>query len=1271
MKNWMTLILCLLTIGAFAQSGAPVTIQANLDWETPIDVKNQQIYPFKDAVWNVKHPTLPLFTQQFDLSAYGDLNVEITDVVFEPFQKEAHEDDQLLSAQLDIQSFVRIARRQPIGEIQFIPIRKTLTGYERVKSIELKITVNPAPMPLGKAKKTGSNSVLTDGNIYKIATTQTGVHRLTYDFLKNEVGIDIDNIDPKTIKIYGNGGGMLPEQNGTARIDDLAENAIQVIGEGDGSFDANDYILFYAEGQDEWRYDIANQRFFYKTNLYATQNYYFIKVSSSNGKRIAAATPLSGATYTTSTFSGRAHYEKDELNLLDRYVYSSASGKEWYGESFKFTTSRDFQFKFPNLVTNEQVSATVRVVGRAINTNNAFTISANGQNIGAINNPGVNGDTESYYARIGVETFPFLSTSDNIDINLNYSKPTSDSEGWLDYITLNTRQNLIFSSGQMSFRDIRAIGESVTQFEITSSNSNVSIWDISDATTAANVSYTTNGNQLTFAGNTSDLHEFIAFDGSNFLTAEFVEVVPNQNLHGGVVAPDLVIVYHKDFVDEAKRLATHRSSHSNMTVATIELGQIYNEFSSGKEDVSAIRDFSKYLYEQYPNFNYLLLFGDGSFDYRNINGSANPQNLIPVYETQASNHPIVAFTSDDYFSLLDPTEGSISTGAMDIGVGRLPIRTVEEAKAVVDKIIKYDTNPVLLGDWKNRITFVADDEDSNLHMNDADQIANMTWGNNPVLNIDKIYLDAYPQVSTHGGTRYPTVTEAIHTNMYKGNFVVNYMGHGGEEGWAQERILQIPHIQSWQNDNKLPLFVTATCSFAPYDDPSLNSAGEIILLKPDGGAIALFTTVRAVYTSSNKKLTTAVFQNLFKKVNGVIPPIGEILRHSKNSSGAGVNNSRKFALLGDPSQTLAYPNYQVLTSTLNGQPITATDTIKAMQQVTIAGYIANPDSSVVAGFNGIIYPTVYDKRQNYQTLGQDAGSSVRDYVLQKTVLFKGRASVTNGQFQFSFIIPKDINYEFGLGKISYYADNGSDLDAAGHFDDIVIGGTNDAALADDEGPQVKVYMNTEEFVFGGMTDESPTLLVKLEDDNGINTSGTGIGHDLTGVLDENTQGTYVLNDFYESELDNFKKGEVRYPLSNLEEGRHQVTVKAWDIANNSGEGSTEFVVASSADVALDHVLNYPNPFTTSTEFQFEHNLPNQPLIVQVQIFSVSGNLVKTIQENVTPDGYRVTGIKWDGTDDFGNRIGRGVYVYKVSVGMETNDGNISSESQFEKLVILK
>jgi hypothetical protein len=456
------------------------------------------------------------------------------------------------------------------------------------------------------------------------------------------------------------------------------------------------------------------------------------------------------------------------------------------------------------------------------------------------------------------------------------------------------------------------------------------------------------------------------------------------------------------------------------------------------------------------------------------------------------------------------------------------------------------------------------------------------------------------------------------------------------------------------------------------------SAGELLLLNPNGGAISLLTTVRVVIASHNERLVRNTINVIFNKNSaGEYLTTGEVMQLAKNNAAiAPPVNSRKYALLGDPTMKLSYPKYNVRTDSINGATVNGNDTLRALQRVTISGQIVDDNDNIVSGFNGLIYPTVFDKEDRIYTLGNDDASFTDDFYLRKKIIFKGKATVSNGRYSFSFVVPKDINYAYGTGKISYYAQNNQDVDANGFYSGLVVGGSYPNAVVDNVGPEVLVYMNDESFARGGITDNNPKLLIKLYDENGINTVGNSIGHDLTAkVIDPDiAQEEYILNDFYESDVDDFTHGTALYQLKDLSPGIHTVNVKAWDVYNNPGEGSTEFVVAESANLALEHVLNYPNPFTTNTDFQFEHNLPFMNLEVQVQIFTVSGKLVKTIDHAVNAElntGYRVSDINWDGRDDYGDRIGRGVYIYKIFVQAEGTTDKAKQSSAFEKLVILK
>lgn len=1287
--------LALFFILGFSQlhANSPFPVRISLRWKSTPDTiqinrKMLERWHFEGAIFGEAAPTLPLFTDQFKVNTPGTLRVEVINARFEPFDRQATPDDTLLGEQLKFFVAVTGGRDGYTGKLAFVPIIRRDGRYERLVEAELRIT-HESELTITKRDPNNTKvSALSGSDSYKFATTGEGVHKLTYDFLKNKLGIsDLDNIDPRNIKIYGNGGGMLPFAANAERIDDVVENPIVIVGEEDGKFDSGDYVLFYGEGADKWSYDAIAQEFNMEKNLFENRNYYFIKTNPERGKRIQNQTNLTITNYTSTAFDDFARFEEDKVNLLyyfgTQQGLAQGSGQKWYGDLFKGTREYEYKnkFSFPNVLPDQPAKIKAEMALRALQLSR-FNLTVNGQtfNSNAVSGPYSFADNEDEYAAISTINTPLSITSGDVNFVVRYNNPGGSgdgSEGWLDFIQMNVRRKLTMAGSQMDLRDATTLQYPATTFQLDNANSNLLIWDISNPLAPKNQEFILNGNVLTFGIGTSQLKTFIAFDkNQGFLTPEAVGKVTRQNLHE-IDNVDMVVVYPIDFEAEAKRFAEHRARHSGLTVQAVRIDQLYNEFASGKADPTAIRDFAKMLYQRTPKFKYLLLFGDGSFDQRNIYGLGN--NFIPVYEREDMN-PVESFPSDDYFGILNSANGSnLLLNDLEIAIGRFPVKTLQEAQSAVNKVINYDTNKETLGDWRNQLVFVGDDEDSGAHTRDVNDIADLIGGQNRYMNLSKIYLDAFPQVAASGGNRFPAAKAELNRAIFKGVLAVTYLGHGGEKGWAQERVLEISDVVNWENADRLPLFMTATCSFTGYDNPAFTSAGEETFLNAKGGAIALMTTVRAVYATENAALTRAALQQLFTRENGKYLPIGEVLRKSKNAftNSFTVTNCRKFSLIGDPSLVLAIPQYSVRTTKVNNKDaaLSANDTIRALQKVTVEGIVTDLNGQQLTGFNGVVYPTVFDKATTVVTLGQDSDSPKYPFKVQRNIIFKGRASATNGAFKFTFVVPKDINYEFGLGKISYYGDDESQMtDATGTYEQIIIGGTDANAVADDKGPNVEVFMNSEDFVFGSMTNANPTLLVKLRDDNGINVVGNSIGHDLEGVLDNDTQNSYLLNDFYESELDDYTQGKVRYPLYKLAEGRHEVKVTAWDIANNASQGYTEFVVANSGKVALSHVLNYPNPFTDRTCFQFDHNLANQQMDVLIQIFTISGRLVKTLEQNMLSDGTirRDDCIEWDGRDDYGDQLARGVYLYKVKVraGIAGVD-NLKGESEFEKLVILK
>lgn len=1144
----------------------------------------------------------------------------------------------------------------------------------------LRITLTTLLSLVSIALLTGQTprSVLADGDIYKFAVSQDGVYKLDYEFLE-DLSINPTIIDPNRINIYGHGGGTLPQENSAERIDDLAPIPIRIIGEEDGTFDQEDYILVYCESADDWSYDQSAEMFQYHKNPYETQNFYFLRIGDQDKIRISTQSKIDAEDRISTAFDERLHYENDLYNLLHLSGDANlqGSGRQWYGDQFKVQRFRDYSsiFDFSGAILSEIAKVRMSFVARSSQTS-TVTLNIEDKSFDRSISRSNVGDIEDRYAKIGSISEEFNLGSSSPEINISYPSQGNNNLGWLDYITFQFRKELSFGGAQFGFTDLTSDVSENTKYIIANAASDLLVWDISNPLLTEEVPYSLVTDRIEFVSRQGGPDaRFQVFSESTAFTPLAVGKIPNQNLHG-ISNIDYLVIYHPDFEEAAARINTHRVSHSRFNVGMASIEEVFNEFSSGKVDPTAIRDFARLQHKRSVRFKYMLLIGDGSFDYRHILTDLPDESFIPVYETDFSLDPIGSYPSDDYYALLSDNEGGENLrGALDIAVGRFPVRTADEAILVANKVINYETSAKYLGDWRTNVLFVADDGDSDRHFREADGIAEKIRSDFPFFNVNKVYLDAYEEENTPGGVFNFNAKNALNQHLFQGQLVVNYIGHGGSRGWAQERVLQDEDIDKWENLERLPLLITATCSFAGYDDPSDITAGEFTLTNPDGGSVGLFTTVRSVYARDNERLTRNVFNHLFAPIEGRIPTIGESFINSKNTGQDTTNdNTRRFTLLGDPAMKLAIPQYKASTLTINGKPIADArlDTLKALSKVEVEGEIIDLNGNLIPGFNGKLYPTIFDKSVTLKTLGQGDDSFERTFELQKSVIFKGLASVTNGKFKFSFVVPKDINYSFGFGKISYYAEDGTLVDVAGSFDQVVVGGTDKNGINDEEGPDIQIFMDDENFVFGGITDSDPVLLLKLSDENGINVIGNSIGHDLTAVLDRDFQNTIQLNDFYESEQDDYTRGMVSYPLAELEPGTHTIEVKAWDIANNSSEALTEFLVVDDEEAALRHVLNYPNPFSNETCFQFEHPYQGQELEIRIEILTPSGRVVRTRQETIKASGNLSRDVKWDGRDEFGDPLANGIYIYRVSVSTQDSSGRIlKSSSDLEKLVILR
>lgn len=1113
-----------------------------------------------------------------------------------------------------------------------------------------------------------SQSVLVSGSWYAIAIKQEGVYRVDVALL-NSLGINTANLSSAAIRLYGNGGAMLPEDNAIPRVDDLAENAIFMSDGGDGRFNGNDFFLFYAPGPDRWEKDSLQKRFHHRKHLYTDRAVYFITIGGS-GLRMSAALETTVPNQTLTQFTDRYFHELDSINFLK-------SGKEWFGEEFTNapgrSLSRNFNVPLPNIIAGTNMQLVSAVASRSIGAGSRFEIAVNGNAVTQQTVPPV---TSGTYDRVA---FP-ASFSTNVtlvqsavSLRYNYVPGSVNAQGWLNWFELFPQRALSLTGADpLFFRDWETVSPaSVVAFRIAGATNATQVWDITNVLQPIIVQGTISGADFIFNRNASQLREYLAFNGGGLLRPEVVGAIPNQNLHA--LAPaQYLIVTHPTLLSEANRLAAYHRTASLLTVHVVTTTQIFNEFSSGSPDPAAIRDFVKMFYDRAGNDTskrpkYLLLFGDASYDYRDR--IAGNTNWVPTYQSDESLDPLSTYVSDDFFGFLDDRESidrNFPVNLLDIGIGRIPARNIADAKAVVDKIINYGKAEAL-GPWRNELTLVADDEDNNLHFDDAEFHAGAIR-NNPLFNITKIYADAYPQVSTSGGSRSPAVNQAINSKIFSGTLIWNYSGHGGSRRLAEEVILDQEMVNTWNNANRLPLFITATCDFAPFDDPQNNSLGEQLILRERTGAIALMTTTRVVFAFSNRVINHQYFQvALQTDSNGVYPSLGDAVRSTKNQTYTffgDVINNRKFTLLGDPALRLGFPKHRIRLLNINDRSI-GSDTLRALNRYSVTGEVVDVNGARRSDFNGYVYPLIFDKPQELKTLGNDAGSRPAAFSATQNVLFRGKARVTNGVFNYTFVVPKDINYRYGYGRLSHYAENGT-TDANDANENIVIGGAGSEQTNDRTGPEIRAFLNDEKFVNTGISNARPLLILKLFDSSGINTVGTRIGHDLTAVLNNDNNQFYVLNDYYEAETNSFQRGTVRFQLPQLPEGNHALRIKAWDVANNSSEYTLTFTVVNEEKLKIDRVYNYPNPFSSNTAFWFEHNRPGSMLHVNIRIFTVSGKLVKSISRTINTIGNRSNDITWDGKDAYQQRLGRGVYLYSL----EVKDTQGQKQSILQKLLIL-
>jgi hypothetical protein len=1256
--------------------------QRDLDWEsqragnkTQNGISENGYLFFPNAVYDDHETMIPSYFELFPISSSSkDIDqsrISIDNAVYtklsdsEKGKIKSIKGINLLKPYFSIQQ----SRKQTFIAATIPAIRINASGeLERLESFSLTFEEKSFLKAQGSpANSTKAASVLSSGKWIKVKVDETGIYKISFSELQSYGLLNIANVS-----VWGNGGEKLPYMNNISSPDDLQQIPIYVEKGSDNIFNQGDYILFFAEGPLTWKYEEANAFFMHEVHPYSQGINYFVTTDISSPLRILdIQSATSPSTYQTNAYDALVAFEKNDTNLIK-------SGRDWYGESFDIYTTQTFDTKLSNPEPNSSAKIRIRASARS-STSSSYSVSVNNVNTGSISLLGVPiGDDEADFISVKQQSFTTTAPSGDLSIALTYNKPSSAANGWLDYITVNARQLLTYKGKQLFFRDYKSIGAGkISLFNVQNAPTTLNIWDVSNIHHPQRIINSVSGGAASFTLPTDTLRQFIAFEADNAYSVSLVGEIANQNLHG-LAQADMFIVAHPSMLSQASELADIHRTNDGLSVNLVTTDQVYNEFSSGNRDVSAIRNFMRMFYNRTTiddSPRYLLLFGDGSYD--NFSDKKGNTNLIPTYQSQESINRTSSFVSDDFFGLLDDNEGE-ADGLLDIGIGRFPVFTTDQADIVLNKIKQYYSQSSL-GDWNNQLCFIGDDEDGNIHMSDANTLADYVKNNHPIYNIQKIFFDAYLQESTPTGNRYPDVTTAINNRVNSGALIVNYTGHGNEQWLAHEKVLMLDDVRSWRNIQKLSLFVTATCEFSRFDDYNQISTGESILLTPNGGGIGLLSTTRLVYSSPNFTLNYNFIQTIFSgsakkssrsksnmEAGETYNRLGDAVRITKNISGSGYNK-RNFMLLGDPALMLKYPSYGISVTHINNTPIAeVSDTLKALSKLKVAGKITNHDGSDATNFNGSASIVLFDKEKTISTLSNDGGTPM-DFTVRDNIIYRGNATVKDGGFSLNCIIPKDINYRVGTGRIGLFAMNDGGT-GAGYNQDILIGGINSSPFLDDKGPTISIYLNDTKFVSGGISDSNPNLIVQLTDSSGINTTGTGIGHDLTATISGENEKSIILNDYYEADKDSYQSGQVELQITSLNAGPSKIKVKAWDAYNNSSENEISFIVSNDSKLKITHLLNYPNPFTEQTAFYFEHNQPFTDLDILIQIYSPSGKLVKTIRhQESTASGYRIGPIEWNGKDDFGDRIGRGVYFYRLRV----KSSNGKSAEQQQKLVLLK
>lgn len=1093
-----------------------------------------------------------------------------------------------------------------------------------------------------------SESVLNSGKWVKIQVAEDGIYKLTAADLKK---MGFSNLDK--VAVYGYGGWPLDEDFSTTYIDDVPEVAV---------WRSADYLLFYGKGPRKWEYSTSDKSFIHTNNPYSNYGYYFVTEKETTGRTMEKAASAAGATLQVTTFDDYVLHEEELVSV-------NSSGRELYGESFTSTLSRDFTISVPG-ITNDEGKATLSFISRG---NGTITMNVDGNALisGSVSVPS---DEYEVARELYRERAWMADKGETVKVNIGYST-TGHKNVHLNYFRLQMKRQLKVYDNYTFFRSLSARGNA-SRFVIQGADASTLVFDVTDGVNPQQMETSLNGTELSFSIPASaSLREFVVVKPSQIKAPVTVGEVANQNLHA-LPQQDMIIIAQPNFTTQAERLAEAHRTKDNLTVRVVTPESIYNEFSSGTPDATAYRRFMKMFYDRKTSEadapKYLLLFGDGSFDNRKLTSawkSVDMSNMLLTYQTENSLSS-QSYVIDDYFGFLDDADNkkSLQNKKLCLGIGRFPIRTVEQATQMVDKVISYMENKNT-GSWKNNLCFMADDGSNTdgfmtEHMEFADQLAGYVESEHPEFLVNKLYYDAYKKDMTAG--TYPDVRSGLQKLLKDGLLLFNYTGHGGTTALSDEKVLTQTDINQFTYTH-LPVWVTATCDFTRFDDLN-TSAGEDVFLNKSSGGIALFTTVRVAYSRPNFPINDNVIRNLFERNNGRRRTLGEVMQATKNTLSSVYKLG--FCLIGDPAVKIAYPEFGMKVTTVNGQSVDGNSiSFKALEKITVEGEVLDASGQLVTDFTGIVNPTVKDSKVTVTCLknSNKDDSPAFTFTDYPNTIFIGNDSVRNGKFSFTFTVPKDISYSNLQGKMNLYAvDTESGNEAQGNFDNFIVGGTSDTAETDTIGPEIRaLYLNDTTFVDGGQVNTTPYFVAELWDKSGVNITGSSVGHDMMLVIDESTVLSYNLNSYYELLPGEDGTGIVKFPIPALEPGKHTAEFWVWDILNNSTVRTFTFEVVEGLKPFLFDVIATPGIAREQVTFHLMHNRPESRMRVGIMVYDLAGRQLWKHEESGTSGLFENYTVSWDLTSG-GARMRPGVYIYRAAISTD----NSKDATKARKFIIL-